>query len=62
MSLFWDIAIEHGRIAQWLITIGGIALCICGGILGFLDAGVISSIFLAVVAGVFGIENIQKAG
>lgn len=57
---FWGKVIEKGRVAQWLITGGGIALCIVGGLEGFLDAQSIGAIVLALVAAVFGIESIAK--
>lgn len=55
-----DKVIEKGRIAEWIISAGGIALCIVGGIMGFLDGESIATIVLALVAAVFGIEAVNK--
>lgn len=52
--------IEHGRIAEWIITAGGIALCIIGGQHGFLDSEAIFRIAALLVAGVFGIELLNR--
>ena len=57
---FWDKVVSKGRIAEWIISGGGIALCITGGIMGFLDGASISTIILAMVAAVFGIESLSK--
>lgn len=57
---FWSKVIEKGRIAEWVISVGGIALCITGGICGFLDSVTIGSIILAMIAAVFGVESISR--
>lgn len=54
--------IEHGRIAEWIISAGGISLCIIGGSQGFLDADAIFKIVAGLVAGVFGIELLNNKG
>jgi len=60
MNGFWHKVIEKGRIAEWVITVGGVTLCILGGTLGFLDALNIVEIFLAMVVAVFGVEAMSK--
>jgi len=60
MNNFWHLVIEKGRIAEWIIALGGVTLCILGGILGFLDALNIVEIFLAMVVAVFGVEAMSK--
>jgi len=57
---FWHKVIEKGRVAEWIIAGGGIALCILGGLNGFLDSQAIGSIILAMVAAVFGVESISS--
>ncbi len=57
---FWGSVIEKGRISQWILSGGGIVLCIVGGTQGFLDGQTIGTIVLALVAAVFGIESINK--
>ena len=57
---FWEKVVAKGRIAEWILTSGGMALCVIGGIMGFLTGADISTIILALVAAVFGIESISK--
>ena len=57
---FWYKVIEKGRIAEWVISAGGITLCIVGGLNGFLDSQAIGSIILAMIAAVFGVESLSK--
>lgn len=60
MDNFWHKVIEKGRIAEWIIALGGVTLCILGGTLGFLDAVNMTEIFLAMVIAVFGVEAMSK--
>ena len=52
--------IKKGRIAEWILSLGGISLCILGGLYGFLDGANIVEVILALVVAVFGIEAVTK--
>ena len=57
---FWEKVVSKGRIAEWILAGGGMALCVTGGIMGFLTGADISTIVLALIVAVFGIESISK--
>lgn len=57
---FWSKVIEKGRIAEWIIALGGISLCILGGLYGFLDGANIVEVILCLIVAVFGIEAVTK--
>ena len=57
---FWKQVIQKGRIAEWILSLGGISLCILGGLYGFLDGANIVEVILALVVAVFGIEAVTK--
>jgi len=61
-NTFWNRVIEHGRVAEWVIASGGIAVCILGGLFGFLDAASIEKVILALILAVFGIESLNNKG
>lgn len=52
--------VKAGRIAQWILTGGGVAVCIVGGTQGFLDGAQIVQVILALGMAVFGIESLTN--
>jgi len=52
--------VKKGRIAQWVICTGGIAVSITGGLCGYLSGEQIVSVMLAIVSAAFGIEASAK--
>jgi len=56
----WDAVIGKGRIIQWIVCGGGIAVAIVGGVQGWLDADKIVQIILALIAAAFGLERAIK--
>lgn len=57
---FWKEVITKGRIAQWMLTGGGVTVCIIGGTQGFLDGAQIVQVILALGMAVFGIESLTN--
>jgi len=56
----WQEVIGLGRVIQWIVCGGGIAVCLCGGCMGWLGEEKIVQIILALIAAAFGLERIQK--
>ena len=53
--------VSKGRIAQWVLTVGGMAVCLLGGYQGFLEGQQIVTVILALGSAVFGIEALSKS-
>lgn len=51
---------KRGRIAQWIILAGGTAICLTGGLVGFLGGDQITQIIGWMVAAAFGLEGHNK--
>lgn len=54
---FWLTVVEKGRLMQWLLIGGGVAICISGGVVGYLESNSIEIIFLAMIAAAFALKN-----
>jgi len=53
----WASAIERGRLAQWLLIGGGVAICLFGMATEYLEAQQVIMVFLAMLSAAFGLKG-----